>query len=337
MKKCYKTSKIYGQQTNLYMRVSDEQLQHVLDLCDKFSEEEAGKKRGIKQDTIRRYRNEAKKRGLKVSADPIKMPKIFVFDLENAPSKAAVWRMWKQNINNDQITEEWYMLSWAGKWLFGTETYSDVLTPEEAVAGKDGRIMESLWQFIDHADILVGHNINQFDVLKMNTRFVINDIMPPSPYQTVDTLYSAKRNFSFTSNKLDYLCKQFGVARKADNGGLKRWLGCCDGDPKDLLDMEKYNKQDIAATEELYLAMRPYIKSHPNLALYIDSDTPLCRLCGSDKIEWLYDEKGDPVFYYTTMNKYHSYRCKKCKGLGRSPHSFYKGKDKSHILSPVAR
>lgn len=314
------------------MRATDELLQHAIDLSAEYGREEAAKKLGVQIDTIRRYEGEAKERGLSAKNEPIKLPRIFVFDVENSPSKAAVWRMWKQNINNNQITEEWYMLSWSGKWLFDTEVYSDVLTSEEAIDGKDGRIMESLWGFIDHADILVGHNINQFDVLKMNTRFVINGIMPPSPYQTIDTLYAARKNFSFTSNKLDYLCKQFGVARKADNGGMERWLGCCDGNPRDLIDMEKYNRQDIIATEELYLAMRPYIKNHPNLALYMDNESDACYKCGSPDVSWLPDK-----FYYTGLNKYSVYRCNKCNSVGRSRYSAVSKEEKKHITSPVAR
>ena len=311
--------------------VSNEKLQRVINLFVDKDKYDTAKILGVEVDTVRRYLNLARERGMAPEIEGMKMPRIFVFDLENAPSKAAVWRMWKQNIYNDQITEEWYMLSWSGKWMFDTEIYSDVLTPKEAIEGGDKRIMESLWKYIDHADILIGHNINQFDVKKMNTRFVVNGLMPPAPYQTIDTLDAAKRNFSFTSNKLDYLCKQFGVARKADNGGMKRWLGCCDGNEKDLADMEKYNKQDIIATEELYLAMRPYIKSHPNLALYMDSTTDLCYKCGSSDIEWL------DRFYYTNVNKYSVYRCRECNSLGRSRHTALSKEEGKHITSPVAR
>lgn len=260
-----------------------------------------------------------------------RLPRIFVFDVENAPSMAAVWRMWKQDIYNDQITEEWYMLSWAGKYLFDTKMYSDVLTPEEAIDGDDERIMRSLWGFVDYADILVGHNINSFDVLKMNTRFAVNGLPSPSPYQTIDTLSAAKKNFSFTSNKLDYLCKQFNVARKADNGTIKRWIGCCEGNPEDLKAMEKYNRQDIIATEELYMAMRSWIKTHPNIALYMDNKSDGCYKCGSKDIKWM------DRYYYTGVNKYSVYRCNDCGSTGRSRFSALTKEERKYITSAVAR
>ena len=314
------------------MKVKDERIQHAINVCHEYGDEKAAVMLGVKAETISRYHRIAKERGMEEGVAKLKLPKILIFDLENAPSKASVWRMWKQNINNEQITEEWYMLSWSAKWLFSTEIYSDVLTPEEAIEGKDERIMESLWEYIDEADILIGHNINQFDVLKMNTRFVVNGIIPPSPYQTIDTLLAARKNFSFTSNKLDYLCKQFGVAQKADNGGLKRWLGCMEGSPHDLIDMEAYNRQDIIATEELYFAMRSYIKTHPNLALYMDNDMDACYKCGSRNIVYLKDK-----FYYTNVNKYSVYRCKECNSIGRSRQSAMSKNDKKHITSPIAR
>jgi hypothetical protein len=314
------------------MRVSNEAIQHAINLEEEHGREKACEMLGLAHDTLRRYQSEAGKRGIKPDDQKVKLPVIFVYDLENAPTRAAVWGMWKQNVNQEAISEEWYMLSWSGKYLFDTEVLSDVLTPEEAKAGDDKRIMLSLWEHINNADILIGHNLNAFDVLKMNTRFVINDIMPPSPYQTIDTLLAARKNFSFTSNKLDYLCKQFGVARKADNGGMKRWMGCMDGNPQDLIDMEKYNKQDIVATEELYFALRPYIKNHPNLALYMNSTTDACYRCGSQDIEWLPE-----TYYYTTVNKFPVYKCNKCHGHGRSRFSAMSKDDRKHITSPIAR
>ena len=323
--------------------MTEHRLKQIVSLYNKLGDElRVANAEGMKASSVERALREAKSKGLftkdcEPEHIPIKLPKIFIFDLENAPSKAAVWGMWKQNISTNQITEGWYMLSWSGKWLFGNETYSDVLTPEEAKEGNDKRIMESLWQFIDDADILLGHNILGFDIQKMNTRFVINGLIPPSPYQAIDTLYSARKQFSFTSNKLDYLCKQFGVTRKADNGGMERWLGCCEGNPEDLIDMEKYNRQDIAATEELYIAMRAYIKTHPNLGLYMDSEDQLCYKCGSNQIEWMYDDLGQLKCYVTTMNQYHAYRCKDCTSVGRSRFSRFNKENKKHLTSPIAR
>ncbi len=289
----------------------------------------------IQSSTIERYYREARSKGIEISK-PEPGPKILIFDLENAPSKAAIWRMWKQDIHNNQITEEWYMLSWAAKWLFDIEIYSDVLTPTEAEMGNDKRIMESLWDMVDAADILVGHNILGFDIQKMNTRFAVNGLIPPSPYRAIDTLYQARKIFSFTSNKLDYLCQQFGLARKADNGGMERWIGCTKGNDQDLLDMQEYNEYDIPPTEELYLTMLPWMRSHPNIALYMDNQADSCYKCGSIDIKWLYTSDRSPKCWVTSVNKYPIYRCNQCHSVGRSPHSVYGKGERKFITNPLA-
>ena len=146
-----------------------------------------------------------------------KIPNIFIFDVENAPTKGAIWGMFKQYISLSQLMEEWYMLSWAGKWLGDVKIYGDLLTPQEAKNSNDKRIMETLWRFIDAADILIGHNIKFFDIRKANARFIKYGFSPPSPYQMVDTRTEASKNFAFTSNKLDYLCKELDIDRKMEN------------------------------------------------------------------------------------------------------------------------
>lgn len=246
--------------------------------------------------------------------------------------------MFKQFIRKEQIVDEWYMLSWSAKWLFETGIVSDVLTPEEAIDGNDKRIMESLWDLIDQADILVGHNIQGFDIQKMNSRFVVNGMMPPSSCQYIDTLYQSRRNFAFSRNDLDYLCGQFKLGeRKADNGGMSRWMKCMLGDPESLTEMEKYNRQDISASEELYLAMLPWMKGHPNLALYMENKADACHRCGSIDLDWLKLPSGEPKCYVTNVNMYPEYRCNKCHGTGRSRFSSMKKEDRKFITSPVAR
>lgn len=318
--------------------ITDERLQHMVDVCDEFGVEAAIRKLGKKEDTMRRYLGEAKSRGIEPATKHGHLPRILVFDLENAPTEAAVWGMFKQFIRKEQIVSEWYMLSWSAKWLFEPEIYSDVLTPDESIQNADKRIMESLWTMIDQADILIGHNILGFDIQKMNTRFVVNGIMPPSSVQAIDTLLQARKNFAFSRNDLDYLCLQFGLSeRKAHSGGMERWLRCIKGDADALKEMEKYNRQDIAASEELYLAMLPWMKSHPNLALYMDQETDACHRCGSIDLDWLKKPNGKPKCYVTNVNQYPEYRCNKCDGNGRSRFSEMSKEDRRHITSPVAR
>ena len=319
------------------MHNNTEQIKQVLQAVEELGKEAAALKLGIQSETITRYQREARSRGIE-SPGQVRLPKILVYDLENAPTEAAVWGMFKQYIRKEQIISEWYMLSWAAKWLFDTEIVSDVITPDESVKNDDKRIMESLWNLIDEADIIVGHNILGFDIQKMNTRFVVNGMNPPSSVQAIDTLLQARKNFAFSRNDLDYLCGQFQLSeRKADNGGMNRWLRCIKGEPDALIEMETYNRQDIAASEELYLAMRAWMKAHPNLALYMDQKADACHRCGSINLDWLKNPDGTSKCYNTNVNAYPEYRCNQCGGNGRSRFSSLSKEDRKFITSPVAR
>lgn len=241
-----------------------------------------------------------------------KVPKILIFDLETAPLRAYVWRLWKENVNpvNGQLQSQWFMLSWSAKWLFEERVMSDVLTPDEVLNEDDSRLTKSIYELINEADIVISHNAHYFDIPILNTRFLLNGLRPPKPYIIIDTLREAKKHFKFESNKLDYLGKILGLGQKIATS-FSLWENCLKGDKESLDYMVKYNEQDVLLLEDVYLALRPYIKSHPNLNLYIDLDVERCPTCLSDNLEW------DSV-YVTSANRYHAFRCGACGSVGRS-------------------
>lgn len=255
------------------------------------------------------------------------LPKILIFDLETAPLKAYIWQRWNQNITTDaQLMSEYFILTWSAKWLFDKNVVSDKLTPEEAKNEDDKRIITSLWKIIDEADIIIAHNGEKFDVPKMNSRFLIHGLNPPSSFNQVDTLKVARKQFGFSSNKLDSLAKMFGFEGKLSTGfGL--WRSCVEGDKDALNEMSLYNDQDVILLEEVYLKLRPWIKGHPNVGLYMEIDEPLCTNCGSNKL--IYMDK----YYYTQTGKFETYRCE-CGAIGRRRlNSFDKDKKENLMVS----
>jgi hypothetical protein len=247
-----------------------------------------------------------------VNGDLPKLPKVLIFDIETSPLKAFVFQksVWKANISADQVISEWFMLCWSAKWLFGDTVISDRLTGKEAKAENDSRIVRGLWALLDEADIVIAHNGDAFDVPNMNTRFVIHDLPPTSPYQTIDTCLVAKRQFGFTHNSLNGLANIFGFDVKLDTD-FDLWKRCVDGDDTALAYMQKYNKHDVLLLEDVYMKLRPWIKGHPNLGLYVESDEPVCPNCGSDKVTML-----EGKFSYTSVSKFPLFRCN-CGAYGR--------------------
>lgn len=257
-------------------------------------------------------------------------PKILVFDIETSPLKAYVWSRWKQNIYLEQTISEWFAISWSAKWLFSTEVISQVLTPEEIKTEDDSRIMKGLWKLIDEADIVIAHNGLAFDEKKINARFLLNGLPPTTPYQSIDTKLIATKQFGFSSNKLDALAGYFGIDHKIDTD-FELWARCMEGDEEALKYMEVYNRKDVEILEEVYLKMRPWIKSHPNINLYLDLEVPACSNCGSLDLEEIKDK-----YYYTQTGKYPLHRCT-CGTIVRGRKTVQDKEVRKHLLIGLAR
>lgn len=239
-----------------------------------------------------------------------KLPNVVLFDIETAPMEAWSFGVWKTNIHPDFIKNPWHMIGWSAKTLFDSTILSDIMTPGEAIARDDKRISESLWNVLNTADIVIGHNARKFDIPHANTRFLIHGLPAPAPYKIVDTLDVLHKNFAFEHNKLDYVNRILGLVRKIETEhGL--WQQCMAGDPGALANMQEYNKGDVCALEELYVAIRGWVKSHPNMNLYMEGDGNACANCGNRELEYV----GD---YYADTRKFHSYRCKNCGAIVRS-------------------
>lgn len=305
--------------------ISFERMEHINGLVKQYGVEETAKLNKLPIQTIRDY----VWRYLKIQADKDKA-KILLFDIETAPLEVYVWNLYPKYIHISQIKEDWFVLCWSAKWLFGSEIFHGRISREEVLAKDDFRIVNSLWELIDDSDIILAHNCVQFDKPKMNTRFLKHGLKPPSSYQVIDTLTVARREFKVSSNKLDYLCQFLGLNIKFDTG-FDLWKRCLKGDVSALKQMDEYCGNDVQILEELYLKLRPYIHSHPNLGTYIESDKRLCSNCGSKNIKW------NGKFYHTPAGKYRTFRCGSCGAMNRVKFSEIKGDKKESLLRSNAR
>lgn len=235
---------------------------------------------------------------------------ILVLDIETSPLKAYVWSRWRQNIYLDQTISEWFMLCWSAKWLGEEEVFGERLNAVEVAAENDKRIVTSLWKLLDEADIVIAHNSKRFDIPKMNSRFLLNELPPPSPYKQIDTKEVSAKQFGFSSNKLDALLIYFGEERKFDTD-FEIWVKCMNGDEEALEYMLTYNKKDVTQLEKVYLKLRPYIKGHPNLGVYSMIEDNQCGHCGSTSLI----ANGTT---YTNISQYSTYRCTSCGAISRT-------------------
>ena len=302
--------------------MQSDRIKEIVEFIEEYGIEKAQQQYGLKSETLYRYVRASKQ-------DTRMRAKILILDIETAPMKAYIWRRWKENIGDSQVISRWFLLTWSAKWLFDDKVMSGKLTGKEARAQNDKRIVSELWSLLDEADIVVAHNGERFDIPQMNARFIVHGLRPTTPYQQIDTLRIARKQFDFDGNGLDNLANIFGITGKVQTS-FELWERCVDGKSKALKEMETYNKQDVLLLEEMYLKMRPWIKSHPNLGLYVDAEEPICSSCGSTNVE----PKGD---YVTTVGKYQTYVCDDCGAFSRERTSHVSKEKRKSLLVSIAR
>lgn len=252
-------------------------------------------------------------------------PRIGLFDVETLPLTGFAWQLWDVNFSPEQVISGTGLLGWAGKFLNDSIVFSDILTPKEAKVKDDERIAKSCWEFVSKCDILVGHNLIDFDFRVINTYFLKHNLPPLKPI-LVDTLKIAKRNFRFDSNKMQWINKYLGIKQKIETEGFPLWRKCSEGEQEALITMQEYNEGDVLALEDLYYKLRPYIRNI-NVSLYNEGDISQCPVCGSENVK----EEGT---YYTPAGRWFSYRCQSCKCLSRGKdNSLPKGKRKKLLIN----
>lgn len=239
--------------------------------------------------------------------------KVLLLDIETAPMVCFAWKLFDTVLRPESVIHDWFILSWSAKWLFDSNIVADVLSSQETKNKDDSRVIIGIWKLIDEADIVITHNGNRFDLKKLNARFAFHKLSPPSNYSSIDTFQVAKNNFGFSSNSMDFINGYLGIHQKTETN-FDLWKRCYDGEEKALKDLCEYNKNDVGILEELYVRLRPWIKGHPNLGLYVDSDNEVCPRCGNESLTKI-------GYYYTTLNVYKSFRCDQCGGIGRSKKS----------------
>lgn len=309
--------------------MTEETLKRRYKLLEMLGAEYAAKVEGVSPGTMERSAILHEKITTSKTKDGAK---ILFFDIENAPSEAYIWSLWKDVNSTAFIKDDWYIMSWSAKWLgeeeITTKTLTDFALYKEDPKN-DKALLEELWSLLDECDILVAHNCKQFDRRKVNARFAIHDMLPPSPYKVVDTLLEARKNFMFTSNKLGDLGVYLGLGPKEDTGGFQLWKDCMAGDMEAWEKMRGYNRQDVVLLEQVYLRLLPYMTSHPNMGVYQEQEIPTCSKCGSSDLV----EQGTTN---TNVSCFKQYKCNSCGAFSRSRKTILSKGKRVNLLSAIA-
>lgn len=256
--------------------------------------------------------------------------RILLLDIETAPMRADVWAMWDVNVALNQLVSDWYILAWAAKWLGEKRMfyYDQSKLPLKDIED-DSVSLGKLWDLLDAADIVVGHNAKRFDVRKINARFAAIGLPPPSPFRVVDTMLIAKAKFMFSSNKLEYLADLLNTTYKKLKHtafpGHTLWTAVMSGNKAAWKEMRTYNEYDVLSLEELYLILRAWDDKHPNVNTD-DDETARCPICGGTHIE----KRG---FTYSNAGKYQRIHCIGCGAWSRDKTNLYTKAKRKGLLA----
>lgn len=261
-----------------------------------------------------------------------KGPKVLVLDIETAPILGFVWSIWEQNLGLNQIKSDWYVLAWSAKWI--GDPPSKIMYADQRKAKNiedDRKLLEGIWKLMDEADIIVTQNGKAFDQKKLNARFVLNGMKPPSSFKHIDTKQIASRHFGFTSNKLEYLtdklCTKYKKIRVKKFQGFELWQQCLAGNLAAWKEMERYNKYDVLSLEELYTKLIPWDNT-VNFALYCDEEVKVCS-CGSKSFK----RNG---YSYTSAGKFQRFACTECGAESKSARNEFSKAKRESLLRRVA-
>lgn len=232
-------------------------------------------------------------------------PRILHLDIEISPVLVTVWGLiGNRFINPSNIQGNSEVLTWAALW-----DGEDKVMYDNLAQSSKREMIEQIHKLLDEADVVVTYNGDKFDLKILNKEFVELGLPPPAPYISVDLLKVVRKNFRFTSNKMDYVCAALGLPTKKDHRGHQMWLDCMAGKKSAFKEMSEYNVQDVVMLEALYEKIKAWVT---NVNYSIFEQDLVCPYCGSHR----YQHRG---YRHTKAGIYKRYQCsnKTCGGWFR--------------------
>jgi hypothetical protein len=246
--------------------------------------------------------------------------RVLVWDIETSPLLAACWSQKVDWLPIGNVLRDQFIICGAWKWLGDKKVHTASCDPDHIGAYWRGETDEmpdkdtvsTLRNMVREAEFIVAHNGDRFDLRKLNGRVIYHGLAPLPSVRTVDTLKEVRKVAQFTSHRLDYLADVLTGEGKIKTD-MDLWLRVMQGQKKAMREMLTYNKRDVVALEDVYLQLRPHMKSHPNCGVdhFLAEGVQVCALCGSENIQ----RAG---FHKTQARAYERHLCKSCGAYSRA-------------------
>ncbi len=230
-------------------------------------------------------------------------PKTLIFDIETSPCVGWFWNLGKQYIQSNQLISSGKIICIS--YRFNSWPEGKVKNLRWSSEQSDEQLVKEFSKIAETADLLVGHNGDNFDIKWINARLAYYKQPTLRNCISEDTLKLARKQFRLPSFKLEFLCMYFDVGRKRPTTS-KLWEKVVfNKDQKALKEMVLYCNQDVLILDKLYDRLYPYVNHRTNVAL-LQKDIKACPECGGNKLT----KDG---FKFTRVGKYQRFSCSKCK------------------------
>jgi hypothetical protein len=183
---------------------------------------------------------------------------ILYIDLETSKSLYYNYgaRVPSKYLQCGNLVHEWYMMGWAASFVGNDNVWSQIVTPAQAKEWDDSQIVGRLWDLMNAAEIIAGHNVDGFDLKRCNTRFAKHKLPPITGKKTLDTLKIARSKMALENNTLQYISEWYGFDGKDDINN-QDWINAMNGDKKTLARIQTYNQGDVIHGKQVLMELLP--------------------------------------------------------------------------------
>jgi len=234
--------------------------------------------------------------------------KLDFFDIETSKTIFSGWHTGKQYVGSYQVIQEPVILCAAWKRQGDNEIqYTDALKVDKKGNLDDKQVVKDICKGLADCEVLVGHNLDRFDVRWVNARAFIHRLSGLGPIRSRDTLKIAKKYMFINGYSLDYLATRLGIEGKhkiKNKDGM--WDDVMAGDRAAYDEMITYNLRDVELLEEVYDELNK-LDTGPIFNNEIENVHSPCPECGEIKKQ----RRGRILNLKTYRRRY------QCMGCGR--------------------
>ena len=211
----------------------------------------------------------------------------------NEGVKILVWDIETCTVANGFKADMGWIQCIGYKWVGEKKTHVIKLTdfPDRYKKNPtdDLDVIREFAKIYNTADVTVAHYGSVFDRRYLEGRLAIKKQPPLSRIKLIDTCMVARSQFAFSSNSLKKLGDIFGLQQQKTNSNFPLpWFEIAKGGKKAVRAINfiaEYCKDDVRATEELYMILRSRTNQHPHVGVILGhGKAEACQRCGSKQL-----------------------------------------------------